>query len=134
MCSSDLYIKRTIEKFTTAQGKERGIRVYNFRLGQVHGFLQSVNGSFRKKLSESDLAVLDGNPDDPVNIIFIHPLCEAIVHCIEGRHRPGLYTLVSNPQWTLQELYEYYLNYYAVYNNLRQISGVTPGLVLRLAR
>lgn len=106
------YIKRSIEKYTLAKGKALGIQIFNFRLGQVHGFLQSVNGSFRKKLSDSDIALVDGRPDDPVNIIFIYPLCEAIIQCIKGLHRPGLYTLISSPQWTLKELYDYYLRYY----------------------
>jgi nucleoside-diphosphate-sugar epimerase len=108
------YIKRKIEGFTASKGKQSGIRVYNFRLGQVHGFLQSVNGSFRKKLSDTNLALVDGNPGDPVNIIFIYPLCEAIFQCINGKIRPGLYTLVSSPQWTLKDLYDYYLRYYGL--------------------
>jgi len=112
------YIKRSIEKFTTRQGKKLGINVYNFRLGQVHGFLQSVNSSFRKKLTETNIALVDGNPDDKVNVIFIHPLCEAIVRCSKGVHPPGLYTLVSSPQWTLQQLYEYYLDYYKLSGRL----------------
>jgi nucleoside-diphosphate-sugar epimerase len=110
--TSYAYIKRRLEKFTRKRGKQLGVQIFNFRLGQVHGFLQSVNGSFRKKLSDSAIALVDGNPDDPVNIIFIYPLCEAIIHCIRGFHPAGLYTLVSSPQWTLKELYDYYLRYY----------------------
>jgi nucleoside-diphosphate-sugar epimerase len=106
--TSYAYIKRSIEKFTSNTGRKTGIKIYNFRLGQVHGFLQSVNGSFRKKLADSNIALIDGEPCTPVNIIFIYPLCEAIIKCIEGIHPPGLYTLVSHPQWTLKELYEYY--------------------------
>jgi nucleoside-diphosphate-sugar epimerase len=106
------YIKRSIEKFTFSSGKKAGIKVYNFRLGQVHGFLQSVNGSFRKKLSDTDIALVDGKADDPANIIFIYPLCEAIVQCIQGRHPAGLYTLVASPNWKLKELYDYYIHYY----------------------
>lgn len=110
--TSYAYIKRNIERFTAREGKKQGIRIYNFRLGQVHGFLQSVNGSFRKKLSDSVIAKIDGRPDDPANIIFIHPLCEAILECAAGKHPPGLYTLVASPQWTLKELYDYYVRYY----------------------
>jgi nucleoside-diphosphate-sugar epimerase len=112
--TSYAYIKRSIEKFTFSLGKKHGIGVFNFRLGQVHGFLQSVNGSFRKKLADSDIAFVDGNSDDPVNIIFIHTLCEGIVACIKGKHKPGLYTLVADPQWTLKEIYDYYLGYYGL--------------------
>jgi len=106
--SSYSYIKRALEKFTVQEGRKKGIHIYNYRLGQVHGFLQSVNGSFRKKLGETNVALIDGNPDDPVNTIFIYPLCEAIVSCVKGVHPPGLYTLVSEPQWTLFQLYDYY--------------------------
>lgn len=106
------YIKRELEKFTVQEGRQKAIRIYNYRLGQVHGFLQSVNGSFRKKLGETNVALIDGNPDDPVNIIFIYPLCEAILSCVKGIHPPGLYTLVSEPQWTLFQLYDYYNRQY----------------------
>lgn len=112
------YIKRSIEKYAVSLGKKEGIKIYNFRLGQVHGFLQSVNGSFRKKLSETNIAMLNGNPDDPVNIIFINQLCEAILQCARGVNSPGLYTLVSNPQWSLRQLYEYYMKYYGLQTHL----------------
>jgi len=112
--TSYAYIKRSIEKFTFSLGRKKGVRVYNFRLGQVHGFLQSVSGSFRKKLSDTDIALVDGNREDSVNIIFIYPLCEAIIQCIKGIYKPGLYTLVADPQWTLQELYDYYIHYYGL--------------------
>jgi nucleoside-diphosphate-sugar epimerase len=102
------YIKREVEKFTVRTGRRHGIHIYNFRLGQVHGFLQSVNATFRKKLADTNIALIDGDRNDPVNTIFIHPLCEAIVNCAKGVHPPGLYTLVSEPQWTLFDLYDYY--------------------------
>ena len=124
--TSYAYIKRSIETFTSREGRRQGIRVYNFRLSQVHGFLQSVNGSFRKKLTESPIAMIDGKPDDPVNIIFIHPLCEAIVQCAEGVYPPGLYTLVANPQWTLKQLYQYYLDYYGLPAQLSFLPAETP--------
>jgi nucleoside-diphosphate-sugar epimerase len=134
--TSYAYIKRSIEKFTFSLGKKHGIRVFNFRLGQVHGFLQSVNGSFRKKLSDSDIALVDGNSDDPVNIIFIYPLCEGIVECIKGKHTPGLYTLVANPQWTLKELYDYYLDYYGLPAHIeylpRDAKKKKPGFLQRV--
>ncbi len=102
------YIKRALERFTAATGRSKGIKVYIFRLGQVHGFLQSVNTSFRMKLASTNIALIDGEKDDPVNTIFIYPLCEAILNCANGMNLPGLYTLVSEPQWTLYDLYDYY--------------------------
>jgi nucleoside-diphosphate-sugar epimerase len=129
------YIKRKIERFTFTQGKHAGIRVYNFRLGQVHGFLQSVNGSFRKKIADTDTIVVDGSPNDPVNVIFIYSLCEAILQCVNGTRPPGLYTLVADPQWTLQELYEYYLEYYGLKADILykpRGKAKAPGLQQRL--
>jgi nucleoside-diphosphate-sugar epimerase len=108
------YIKRAIEKFTVKVGKKKGLQVYNFRLGQVHGFLQSVNHSFCEKLANNNIALLDGEPSDKVNVIFIHSLCEAINQCLKGVHPPGLYTLVAQPQWSLQDLYGYYSAYYNI--------------------
>ena len=112
--SSYAYIKREIEKYTVQEGKKQQIDIYNFRLGQVHGFLQSVNVAFRKKLGENKVALIDGHPTDKVNVIFIYSLCEAILQCINGVNKPGLYTLVFDPQWSLQDLYEYYKSYYKI--------------------
>jgi len=106
------YIKRKIERFVVSKGGQEDVQIYNFRLGQVHGFLQSVNASFRKKLAEKNIALIDGAPGDLVNIIFVYPLCEAIIHCANDKCKPGLYTLVASPQWSLQDLYEYYIQYY----------------------
>ncbi|MBS1659720.1 MAG: NAD(P)-dependent oxidoreductase [Bacteroidetes bacterium] len=121
--TSYAYIKRTIEGHTVAQGSKHGVKIYNFRLGQVHGFLQSVNGSFRKKLSDAPIARVDGNKEDSVNIIFIYTLCEAIVQCARGQHKPGLYTLVSSPQWTLEQLYGYYIDYYKLPATMEYVPG-----------
>jgi nucleoside-diphosphate-sugar epimerase len=110
--SSYAYLKRYAEKVSKKIGKQFGVRVYNFRLGQVHGNLQSVNSSFRKKLLQNDRAYVDGTPDDLTNTIFVNSISEAILKCTRGVNKPGIYTLVSNPQWTLKELYDYYLEYY----------------------
>jgi len=48
------YTKREAEKNANKTGAKYGIKVFNFRLGQVHGFLQSVSSSFREKLSSGE--------------------------------------------------------------------------------
>src|SRR4029077_18703572 len=48
--SSYAFIKRKAETRPLQLGRKYKIKTYNFRLGQVHGFLQSVNTSFREKL------------------------------------------------------------------------------------
>lgn len=108
------YIKRLAEKATKKFGKRYHVRTYNFRLGQVHGFLQSVNSSFREKLTQEKVAYIDGNPYELTNTIFISSIASAIIKCTKNIEVPGTYTLVSNPQWTLEELYNYYRDYYNI--------------------
>ncbi len=115
--TSYAYIKRFAEKKAMATGKKYRIDVYNFRLGQVHGFLQSVSGSFHSKLKNQQSITLDGLPEDKVNIIFIHSLAEAVLQC--NKLKPAIYTLVASPQWTLKELYEYYLQFFNLHVNLQ---------------
>jgi nucleoside-diphosphate-sugar epimerase len=106
--SSYAYIKRKAENETVRLCKKYAVKGYNFRLSQVHGFLQSVNTSFRNKLSNASVAYISGSGQDLTNTIFINSVCEAIIKCVKGEVKPGLYTLVSQPQWTLEELYSYY--------------------------
>lgn len=112
------YIKRNAELAAKKLGAKYNVPIYNFRLGQVHGFLQSVNASYRSKLCSNANIYLDGKANDSVNIIFIHSLSYAILDCIGYKYQPGLYTLVNEPQWSLQELYEYYTNTYKIDSNI----------------
>jgi NAD dependent epimerase/dehydratase family. len=106
------FIKRKTERLVVSMGLRYKVDVYNFRLGQVHGFLQSVSESFRDKLSSVKVAYLDGDENDFTNTIFISSLCDAIIACRYQRIKPAVYTLVSYPQWTLKELYTFYLDYF----------------------
>jgi hypothetical protein len=108
------YIKRKSEHWALEFGKRYGIRVFNFRLGQVHGFLQSVNSSFREKLNKHGVVFVDGEESDKTNTIFINSLCVAIQKTIESDLQPGTYTLVSEPQWDLRALYDYYKKAYDI--------------------
>lgn len=110
--SSYAYIKRGAERAAMKLCKQHGIKGYNFRLSQVHGFLQSVNASFREKLSGVEAVYIKGSEQDLTNTIFINAVCEAVIKCVRQEVVPGLYTLVAEPQWTLQELYTYYTSAY----------------------
>ncbi len=108
------FTKRKAEKAAATLGTNYAIPVYNFRLGQVHGFLQSVSESFRDKLSSAKVAYLDGNENDLTNTIFISSLAEAVIECGSGKVKPSTYTLISHPQWTLGELYKFYLSFFSL--------------------
>lgn len=110
--SSYAFIKRKAEATIKKYCSKHNIKPYLFRLGQVHGFLQSVSHSYKKNLSKDNEYLVNGTANDATNTIFISTLCEALINCAEGKAAPGLYTLVSEPQWTLQHLYEYYTSQY----------------------
>ena len=115
------FIKRKAEARCLALGKKFGINAYNFRLGQVHGFLQSVNTSFREKLKDKKVVFIDGSPGDLTNTVFINTIAEAILNFSKEKHSPGTYTLVNNPQWTLTQLYEFYIKFYDIQTSLQFI-------------
>ncbi|HTL07866.1 MAG TPA: NAD(P)-dependent oxidoreductase [Chitinophagaceae bacterium] len=112
------FIKRRAESYIEQVSRKFNKTAYSFRLGQVHGFLQSVNESFKEKLAAHSTAYITGSPDDLTNTIFISSLGDAILKCGNRELSPGVYTLVSQPQWTLKELYGYYLSMYNIDTDL----------------
>jgi nucleoside-diphosphate-sugar epimerase len=109
--NSYAYIKRRAEKRVSALGNKRDLRTFNLRLGQVHGVLQSVTRGVVDSMSAKSLRVR-GTPDSPTNTVFASSVAQAVLNCVLGAVSPGLYTVVSSPQWTLDELYDYYRKRY----------------------
>lgn len=116
--STYAYLKRKAERLVRQLSVKKKIAAYNFRLGQVHGFLQSVNSSFREKMVNGNDIVVDGNKDDLVNVIFIPTLAKAVIRAAQKQMPAGTYSLVNEPQWTLEQLYNYYKGYYTLSNKL----------------
>ena len=123
--SSYSYIKRKAEKKCLQMGNKYKIKAYNFRLGQTHGFLQSINTSFREKLLQNDIAFINGHDHELTNTVFINSIAEAIIKFCKGQEKPGTYTLISHPQWTLKQLYSYYLEFYKIPTVLKFIPKKT---------
>jgi nucleoside-diphosphate-sugar epimerase len=130
-------IKRAIESTAMECGQRKSVKVYLLRLGFVHGFLQAVSLGFRQRLTRGSVAI-QGRPGDATNTIFPSAISESILACASGAVSPGTYSAVSNPQWTLEQLYRYYLDYYGLQcellfqesprkpgrpNDLKQITG-----------
>ncbi len=101
------YIKRKSERFVRKLGKELNLKVFTLRLSQIHGSLQPVTQQFINDLSSSALCV-NGKPESLTNTAFTFSVSEAIIKCAKGNLTSGLYTVVSSPQWTLEELLQYY--------------------------
>jgi nucleoside-diphosphate-sugar epimerase len=101
------YTKRYGERLTERMGKKLGKETYVFRLGHVHGLLQRV--------SEETRHLVRGRykcfqyPDTPSYTIFCHTIAEGLLHAAQGKERPGIYTLISDPPWTWKEVLTYYV-------------------------
>ena len=106
-------LKRCAEKYARAIGRKRDIQVFIFRLGQVHGVLQLVTQKFISQLEEGRLCV-NGNPKSYTNTVFASSVSEAVLKCVGDGLKPGTYTIVSAPQWTLEELFHFYRVRYGV--------------------
>lgn len=122
--STYAHLKRIAEKTVNRIANQYNISAFIFRLGQVHGFLQSVNTSYREKLSMNKTITLDGNPTDLVNIIFIETLAEAVIRVGLKEMATGSYSLVNYPQWTLKQLYDYYISCYSLENKVQFIKDI----------
>jgi len=101
-----------LEKLTTEKMFRRLCRASNhpafvFRLGHVLGDLQNIT---RKILSE----IRDGKVALPhqgrraSNTVFVAGIVEAIVQVAQAVPRPGTYDLITLPQWTWLDVYQYY--------------------------
>ncbi|MDB5223201.1 MAG: hypothetical protein JWN83_1868 [Chitinophagaceae bacterium] len=131
--STYAYLKRRAEVTVRRLSQQYKISGYNFRLGQVHGFLQSVNASYREKFSMNKTIFIDGHPTDLTNIIFISNLAQAIIVAAKKNISPGTYSLVNKPQWTLSQLYKYYQEYYSLQNDILFTNYVKRSLKQRLS-
>jgi len=108
--------KRRAERLARRLGRRTGHDVFVLRLGEVHGELQAVSRNLRRRLRE-DTAFI---PDAPSYSVFAFSIAEALVNIAAGREAPGTYTLVSAPEWSYRDLYEYHC----------RIEGVEPRVVL----
>ncbi len=96
--------KRFGERLAIRLGRKAGREIYILRLGQVHGELQSVSRSFTRELRDEMAYVPEGLSDT----VFAFTIAEALRNIAAGKETPGMYTLVSVPQWTWREIHEFY--------------------------
>jgi len=96
--------KRYAEQLAFRLGQQVGREIYVLRLGQVHGELQAVSRELMRELKSETAYVPDGHS----YTVFAFTIAEALVHIALGKERPGLYALVSAPEWSWKEVHEYY--------------------------
>ena len=105
--SSYARVKRLAEKWTVALTQCRGVYGFVFRLGQVHGLLQSVSQETIDELTWHEIYV-QGHPEDLTTTVFAAEVASALLRTSDCSISPGIYTAVSSPQWTLKQLYRHY--------------------------
>ncbi len=107
--------KRYAERLVFRVGKRVNRDAYVLRLGQVHGELQSVSRGIRQRLDEEIAHVPLGNS----HAVFTYTIAEALVNIANRKEKPGQYSLISAPDWSWTEVYEYYAHR----------AGCTPNIV-----
>lgn len=98
--------KRWGERYALRQARARSRQAFVFRLGHVHGFLQSVSAETQR--------LLDGTfqrfcyPDTPSYTVFCFSIAEAIALAASGKLPMQRYTLISAPAWSWEEVLQFY--------------------------
>jgi hypothetical protein len=120
------------ERLSQSLGLKHGVPVYVFRLGQVHGELQSCSESLKRGLISNSGPVIV--PDQPSNAIFVFSISEAIRAILFERITPGTYTLISHPAWSFADLVEWYtrklgLNVTILTEDVKRSSAVAHGFI-----
>lgn len=118
------------ERLSQSLGLKYRVPVYVFRLGEVHGELQSCSNFLRRDLSRNTGPI--HVPDQPSNAIFVFSIAEAIRAVLFERTTPNIYTLISHPAWSFADLVEWYasklgLNATVVVENVRPTSPIRQG-------
>ncbi len=97
--------KRYAERLCKKLGKRYGINTYIFRLGEVHGVLQTSRAVIKDKINKDYTFTINNTP---ANTIFIFEIAKALENITQQKESPGLYTMVSNHSWTWLEIIQYY--------------------------
>ena len=96
--------KRWAERLAVRLCRTANHPLYVLRLGQVHGELQGVSRNITRGLLATQVFV----PTGLSYTVFAFTISEALTEIARGREAPGHYTLVSSPEWTWQEVHEFY--------------------------
>ena len=95
LISSSIYAsnKRYAEKYVKKLAHQNSIKTYIIRLSEVHGNYQRASEKVKKLISQRYFFEI---PDTPAWITFIVLLKEVVINILEGKEKPGEYTLVCD--------------------------------------
>jgi nucleoside-diphosphate-sugar epimerase len=97
--------KQYAENVATRLGSQSGRKVFNLRLAQVHGEMQSCSMSILDQLYDGAVAHI---PDVPSQTVFVFSIAEAVLNIMDGKESPGTYTLTSVPEWSWEDILRWY--------------------------
>ncbi|MAY90743.1 MAG: hypothetical protein CMN00_06140 [Rickettsiales bacterium] len=95
LISSSIYAsnKRYAEKYIKKLGVQNNRETFVIRLSEVHGNYQRASEKIKKLISHRYVFEI---PDSPAWITFITLFKEVIINILEGKEKPGEYTLVCD--------------------------------------
>lgn len=109
--------KRYAERTALRLGRDAGREITVLRLGEVHGDLQGVSNGLIRNLKDRTAYV----PENVSYTVFVFTIAEALANIAKGNERPGVYTLVSQPEWTWVEVYRHYLRQSGLESEVRSL-------------
>lgn len=101
------YIKRQVEAFVRSTAQKQNVLPFNLRLGQVHGFLQSVKCDYVVQ-GAAGKVLLPFSEQAKANIVFTYNVAETLEKINNNEINQGTYTLILSPQWEVKQLYGFY--------------------------
>lgn len=96
-----------MEKTLISESKKWKKRGFALRLGMVFGEHQVFTNQIKEKLSNNKKITVNVSASNKSNIVHCYT-ADAISVCTKPEVKPGVYSLVNEPQWTWKEVYDYY--------------------------
>lgn len=97
------------EQLAIRTGRLFGKQVFVLRLGHVCGELQNITNLIRG-IIKSGPVYMPNAGQNLSNTVYTATIAEAIINIASGLEKPGIYDLISFPQWTWRDVYEYEAN------------------------
>lgn len=101
--------KKHLEHVLFSECKKQKKRGFALRIAHVFGDNQSRTRKIKKIFSKKNVLV-QVYPKKKSNVVHTVTIKDAILRCAKSDIKPGLYSVVNNPQWTWQDVFEYYKN------------------------
>ncbi len=94
------------ERVHARMGRRFRKRAYSIRLGHVCGDLQNITHVIRTIIRSGPIAMPEGGVKLS-NTVYTATIVDALLLLRDGRIAPGVFDLMSSPQWTWRQVYEF---------------------------